>query len=406
MISIQEALDIIQANLPEPASQECFLEQALGKHLAADLEAPEPSPRYTNSAMDGFAVRWEDIAAATAEAPVTLELVGESRAGHPYAGQVGPGQAIRISTGAVFGNGCDTVVKVEDTSEAGEGAVSIRGPQASDQNIRYAGEEFQAGDMLLRRGAKVNAAAAALLAAVGQARVQVYRPARVAVLVTGSELVAVGEAIADYQIRDSNMIMLQAAALEAGAAITAARRISDELPATQEAIGAVEADIILCSGGVSMGKHDHVKEAAEANGFERLFWRIRQKPGKPLYLAKKGNTLLFGLPGNPVSAFLCFIHYVRPVITAMKGLPFGYATLPGRAAVDIHNRGKRDNMIRGRVVRDPQGCYAFTPLKKQNSHMLTSLTGGNGYIVLAPNQALPAGSECEIYRYDFSDETI
>ena len=405
MISIEEALQIIKKNIPAPTARECSLEDAIGRYLAEDILAPEPSPRYTNSAMDGYGVRWEDVCSATPESPAVLTIVGESQAGIPFPDIVRKGEAVRISTGAMLAAGCDTVVRIEDTRE-GNDMVPILTVKKKGQDVRIQGEEFQEGDLLLQKRTKISAPQAALLTSVGITRIRVYMPCEVAVLVTGSELVAAGEAIASHQIRDSNMIMLQAAIQETGGKLAGCLRISDDEQATREAIGNTKADIILCTGGVSVGRHDHVKDAAVANGFSPLFWQIRQKPGKPLYFAKKGTTLLFGLPGNPVSAFMCFAHYVRPVITALNGLPFGWPTVSGEVAADITNREKRTNMIRVQLTWRPNGGYCITHAEKQGSHMLTSLSEADGYIILGPGQSLKEGERSDVYRYDFRREPV
>ncbi|HKJ65759.1 MAG TPA: molybdopterin molybdotransferase MoeA, partial [Desulfopila sp.] len=290
-LSINEALEIIRDNLPRATSESLLLEKAIGRYLAEDICAPEPSPRYTNSAMDGFAVRWQDIMAVTEDHSVALRIIGESQAGDQFAGIVGPGEAVRISTGAVLADGCDTVVRVEDTEEK-DGSIHIKHVRAQGQDIRHRGEEFEQGELLLPRGARLNAAAAALLAGAGVVKLNVYKPCRVAILVTGSELVSVGEEIADDQIRDSNMIMLTAALQEAGAEVVRAIRVTDDALTTQRAIDETVADIVICSGGISVGRHDHVKRAAVDCGYIPLFWRILQKPGKPLFFARKGDMLL------------------------------------------------------------------------------------------------------------------
>ena len=405
MISIEDALQIIKNNIPAPTVRECSLAEAIGRYLAEDVLAPEPSPRYTNSAMDGYGVRWEDVCGATKESPAMLRIVGESQAGTPFAGSIRKGEATRISTGAMVAAGCDTVVRVEDTEERND-TVAILAVKKKGQDVRYQGEEFREGDLLLQKGTRIAAPQAALLASVGIQAIRVYKRCEVAVLVTGSELVSAGETIAGHQIRDSNMIMLQAAIQETGGVLARCLRVSDDAQATREAIGSAEADIILCTGGVSVGRHDHVKDAAEANGFSPLFWRIRQKPGKPLYFAKKGATLLFGLPGNPVSAFMCFAHYVRPVITALNGLPFGWPTISGEVAAEISNREKRTNMIRVQLTWRPNGGYCITHAAKQGSHMLTSLSEADGYIILGPGQTLKEGERSDVYRYDFRREPV
>ncbi|MBM9604837.1 molybdopterin molybdotransferase MoeA [Desulfopila inferna] len=404
-ISIAEALAIIKENIPEAAQKKCSLEEGIGKYLAEDITALEPSPRYTNSAMDGFAVRWQDVEEVHPDSPVSLKIIGESQAGMQYTDTVGQGEAVRISTGAVVAPGCDTVIRVEDTRDQGD-FVEIHAVKCQGQDIRYRGEEFQEGELLLRRGTKITAARAALLASIGVGKVTVFQPCRVAILVTGSELVSVGESIADDQIRDSNMIMLWAAVREAGGEVVSCIRVSDDEDATRLAIAEASADIVLCSGGISVGRHDHVKNAAAANGFDTLFWGIRQKPGKPLYFARRGKTLLFGLPGNPVSAFMCYTHYVRPVIASLNSLSFGWPMVSGEAVADIHNNGKRTNMIRVQLQWRPNGGYSITHAAKQGSHMLTSLAYADGYIILEPDQKLERGERIDVYKYDFIRELV
>ncbi len=403
ILSIIEALQIIRDNIPAITPMECSLQQGVGKYLAGDVIAPEPSPRYTSSAMDGYAVRWEDVRSVSRDSPVRLKIVGESQAGMQFRGAVGSGEAIRISTGAVLAEGCDTVVRVEDTLEQ-ENTVHIRAVRSQGQDVRHKGEEFNKGELLLSRGTRITAAAAALLAAVGLEKLSVCKPCEVALLVTGSELVSVGEEIGDDQIRDSNMIMLRAAIEDSGGEVVHAVRVSDSAEATQRAINETSADIVICSGGISVGRHDHVKKAAEDNGYKPFFWQIRQKPGKPLYFAGKGERLLFGLPGNPVSAFMCFTHYVRPVITALNGLAFGWPMVSGEAQDDITNTVKRPNMVRVRLQWRPNSGYFITHAARQGSHMLTSLTQADGYIILEPGQTLQAGERIDVYRYDFLRE--
>lgn len=400
MITIDEAVAIVKANVTVPAAEESPLDHALGRTLAEDILAPEPSPRYTNSAMDGYAVRWADVQGISLKQPVSLVVIGESRAGMPFSGAMEAGQAVRISTGAMLPDGADTVIRVEDTREQGE-SVIVSAAKRRGQDVRHEGEEFGPGVLLLAKGSRIAPPQAALLASVGITQVPVYRSCTAALLVTGSELVATGASIARHQIRDSNMIMLRAAVEQAGARLTTCARIVDDREVTARAIGEAQADIILCAGGVSVGPHDHVKEAAEANGFTPLFWRIRQKPGKPLYFARKGNTLLFGLPGNPVSAFMCFTHYVRPLIAAFAGQPFAWPTVSAQVATDITNTGKRTTMVRARRAEglSPHGWYVITNVEQQGSHMLTSLTEADGYIILEPGQKVQTGDRIEVYRF-------
>ncbi len=227
MISINEALQVIKNNIPSPVARNYFVEEVAGKILAEDIHAPEPSPRYSNSAMDGYAVRWEDVCGAEQKSPVSLKIVGESKAGAPFQEITRQGEAIRISTGAMITEGCDTVVRIEDTEE-NNGVVHIRAVRRQGQDIRYRGEEFQEGELLLTKRSKLSAPEVALLAAVGINMVKAYKPCEVAILVTGSELVGKGEKIAEYQIRDSNMIMLKTAIEESGGKVVYCGYVLDE----------------------------------------------------------------------------------------------------------------------------------------------------------------------------------
>lgn len=405
IISIEKALNLIKSNIPERVVVNYTIRQAIGNYLVEDIQAPEPSPRFTNSAMDGFAVRWKDVASVQSGAMADLKIIGESQAGSEFDGIVGPSEAIRISTGAFLANSCDTVIRVEDTEET-EGWVRIKKVRQQGQDVRQQGEEFQKGETLLRRGTRIAAPQAALLASVGIGKVKVFRPCRVTLLITGSELVSVGESIGTHQIRDSNMIMLEAAVTATGAQVNKSVLVQDHEEKTIEAISQADADVILCTGGVSVGRHDHVKSAAIRSNFTPIFWSIHQKPGKPLFFARKGNQLLFGLPGNPVSAFMCFTHYVRPLLGNLQGLTFGWPTASGKAAVDIINNGSRTNLMRVRLRWQPNGGYLISDAAKQGSHMLTSLSESDGYIILTPGQAVQQGQRIDVYQYDFTRESV
>ena len=403
MISIQEALQILEENLPDPRIDTVDLAEAHGRYLAESISAPEPSPRYTNSAMDGYAVRWPDVMAASQETPVMLKVIGESRAGLPFAGEVKAQEAVHISTGAMLPTGADTVVRVEDTRKPTDAAVEILAVRFQGQDVRYEGEEFSCGDELLCAGTKLSARQLAILATVGHHQVKVFAPPRVSILITGSEL-ASSEAteIKSHQIRDSNSIMLQSVLQEAGASVHSCSNVEDELQATIDAI--IKAfnqgvDFILCSGGISVGDHDHVKEAAEAVGFKELFWRIRQKPGKPLFAAQKDSTYLFGLPGNPVSAYMCFVHYIRPLLFTIRGRGMTWKTITAMAGGEIANTGKRTNFIRVKIDQQDGQLPRITDIKKQGSHMLSSIVNADGYIIVEPGTAVNPGEAVNAFLF-------
>jgi molybdopterin molybdotransferase len=403
MISIQEALQILEANLPESRIDTVDLSDASGRYLAESVTAPEPSPRYTNSAMDGYALRWLDVMDASLENPVLLKIKGESRAGMPFAGDVNEKEAVHISTGAMLPTGTDTVVRVEDTRRQGDTAVEILDVRFQGQDVRYEGEEFTCGDVLLGAGTKLSARQLAILASVGHNQVNVFAPPRVSVLITGSELSSsVSKEIKSYQIRDSNSIMLKSVLQEAGAAVQSSSIVEDELQATINAIdnAVIEgADFILCSGGISVGDHDHVKEAAETVGFKELFWRIRQKPGKPLFAAKKNSTYLFGLPGNPVSAYMCFVHYIRPLLFTIKGRGMTWKTVTAMTGGEIANNGKRTNFIRVTIDQQEGQLPRITDIKKQGSHMLSSIVHAYGYIIVEPGVSINPGEPVNVFLF-------
>ena len=403
MISIQEALHILQENLPEARVDTVNLSEAYGRNLAESIPAPEPSPRYTNSAMDGYAVRWSDVMDASQENPATLKVVGESRAGMPFDEEVKAEEAVHISTGAMLPQGADTVVRVEDTRKPGDDAVEILAVRSQGQDVRYEGEEFNCGDELLCSGTKLSSRQLALLSTVGHHQVKVYSEPRVFILITGSELAssAVKE-IKPFQIRDSNSIMLKSVLQEAGASVHSCSNVEDELQTTIDAIGkAVNqgVDFILCSGGISVGNHDHVKEAAETVGFKELFWRIRQKPGKPLFAAQKDSTYLFGLPGNPVSAFMCFTHYIRPLIFTMLGQEMSWKCITALAGGEIANNGKRTNFIRVKIDQQEGQLPRIIDVKKQGSHMLSSIVNADGYIIVEPGVTVNPGQAVNAFLF-------
>ena len=399
MISVHEALAILQQNRPAPRVVSVPLESAVGRRLAEDIPAPEPAPRYTSSAMDGFAVRWQDVVTTSEDAPVHLQVVGESQAGIPYGAAVAAGEAIRISTGAVVPAGADTVVRIEDCREA-DGRVAILKCRKQGQDVRHAGEEFGAGTVLVTRGQVLQARQIALLAAVGVDQVRVYDASRVSLLITGTELAHHGDGeIKPFQVRDSNTPMLKSAIVEAGGVIVNCIHVEDSLAATVAAMREAllkESDLVLCSGGVSVGRHDHVKEAAHQVGMEELFWKIRQKPGKPLFVARRGETLLFGLPGNPVSAFMCYTNYVVPTLAAMQGVSYLQKTVSARAEMAIDNPGSRTLFVRVKMTDEPNAVPTIAPLSRQGSHMLSSIVEADGYIVVEPGCTVQAGDLTEV----------
>ena len=402
MISVSEALQILDKNIPQPRLIILPLSEAYDRYLGEDILAPEPSPRYTNSAMDGFAIRWQDCAHASAAEPISLDIIGESQAGIPFAGVVTSGTAIRISTGAMLPEGADTVIRVEDTTEK-DGKVDIQVAPTLGIDVRIAGEEFDKGDLLFNHKQHLGTRELALLAAVGIYQVPVYDQPTVSLLVTGTELAQPYDSeILPHQIRDSNTIMLESGIAEARARLSVSMQVEDNLESTIQAISAAVArddDIILCSGGVSVGRHDHVKEAALEAGFKELFWKIRQKPGKPLFVGKRENSLLFGLPGNPVSAFMCYNNYVRPVLAKLQGTDSIVKSITAKTLEQVSNSGKRTHFIRVTIEDKPSEIAVIKEMAQQGSHMLSTIVHADGYIILQPGEVLEPGSLIEVFLF-------
>jgi molybdopterin molybdotransferase len=403
MISVQEAIDIIQKNLPELKAGEISLEQSINHVLAQDVQAPRSSPPFTNSAMDGFAVRWVDVEVVKDGIPKSLEIAGESQAGIPFEGSVNPNHAIRISTGAMLPEGTDTIIPIEDCQVTGEN-VLVKAVNKKAQHVRFSGEEFEKGETILKKGTDIHAPQLALLASVGISKVFIYHPPKISLNVTGTELVPHDQSAKAFQIHDSNSLMLAAAVKQSGGIVNTINHVKDDLQKTIAAIhnSVNNNQIILFSGGVSVGPHDHVKTAAEKAGFKPLFWKVLQKPGKPLFYARKNNCLLIGLPGNPVSAFMCYLYYVHPLVQALQGKLFSWQKVRGKLKTDVANTGNRAQFFRINIEKTDLNDLLVNILEKQGSHMLTSIAWADGFILLNSGETYQANQIIDVYLYPWS----
>jgi len=400
MITIQEAREIIRQNLPPRQTEKIDLAEAPGLVLAEDVVAREPSPRYTNSAMDGFAVRWEDVQTVAASGPVTLTIAGESQAGVPYAGELQAGEAVRISTGGMLCRGADTIVPIEEVEITAPNLKVLKADHHG-QHLRSEGEEFNTGDLLLTQHTRLEPPSIALLASQGITEVPVFRKPGVSIIVTGTELVPYNAAVKPWQIRDSNGIMLLSAVQKSGGKTTLNAHVDDSYEKTVAAVDRAkdQSDIILFSGGVSVGPHDLVKKAAEECGFQTLFWRVNQKPGKPLFFARSGNTLFFGLPGNPVSAYMCYLYYVHPALQYLQGKEYAHPAIRGKVASAIGNTTSRAQLFRVSLEETPGQLPLVRPVARQGSHMLTSLTDADGFIHLEVDSEFKEGDIVEVIPF-------
>lgn len=381
MLTVEEARARILAHITPLATEEIPLTTALDRILAEDAVAHDETPPFINSAMDGYALRSADTQSATPDTPVTLRLAGEVPAGSVYAGTVAAGETVRILTGAPVPDGADAVLQQELT-EVADGMVSLRQTVDIGANIRPAGGDLRPGMRLIAAGTQLGPAEIALLAAAGIHPVRVTRRPRVAILATGDELAPLGETPGPGQIRETNSPYLIAAVMRAGGEpmpLGIARDRSDDIRARLEQARA--ADLILTSGGVSVGDYDLVKQILAEQG-DIDFWRVRMRPGKPVAFGLLSGTPLLGLPGNPASAAVTFELFGRPTIRRMLGCaqierPLIQARLTGSNIA----RGDRRHYVRVRLMaRD--GILEARQTGAQDSHLISSLQGASAYLVI------------------------
>ena len=410
LIEIAEARRLVlERAQPLAEPQTVPLADALGRVLAEPVRSADPVPGFDNSAMDGYAVRAADTRGAGREHPAELAVIDESRAGHPAGRTLGAGEAIAISTGAKVPEGADAVVRVEDTRpvdpQGADGAVAVGQPVAvlaevaSGRDIRRAADDIAQGQTVLEPGAEIGPAELGVIASVGLDRVACSRRPRVSLLTTGDELQPPGEPLRPGAIRNSNAHALPPLALRTGAEVSAVEMVGDDQDATRQALErALDADLAVISGGVSVGEHDHVRAALDELGAEQIFWGVALRPGKPTWFGTggSGRPLILGLPGNPVSAMVTFILFARPAIRRMLGagderrtatavLDEAYAKRPGRA-----------HLVRCRLELRDDGWHA-RPTGPQGSHVLTSMLGADALAVLPTDQGdIAAGDRVEI----------
>ena len=361
------------------------VEASLGRYLASDLAAKRTQPAGDMSAMDGYAVRdagpWG--------------VVGESAAGRPYAGELPPGAAVRISTGALMPDGATAVLLQEEAARAGDALMAATGSEPSSRHIRRRGFDFAEGDVVLRAGTRIGPAQLALAIAAGTTVLEAGRLPRLAVLDSGDELVASGEGWEAHQLPASNGAMIAAMAASFAASIERLGPVADRMDAFAEALAKAEtADVIVTTGGASVGDHDLVRPALEAWGATIDFWRVAIRPGKPLLVARKGETFVLGLPGNPVSSYVTAFLFLLPLLRRLGGanecLPH---PLVARTTAELPAGSSRREFLRAHL----EGA-TVSPIDERDSSALRALAGANALIdrpVDAP--AVPAGGKVPVY---------
>ncbi len=362
LLSITEALELVLGRAQVLESEDVALDAAAGRVLAEPAVAAVDLPPFPASAMDGFAIR-------AADAPATLPIVARVAAGRPVAQELAAGEAMGISTGGVVPAGADSVVPIEDVEERDD-VLIVPGEVVEGANVRSRGGDLRAGDLVVKAGVRLGPVHLGALAAAGVATVGVSRYPRVVLAVTGTELRSSGEKLGRGEIYDANGVILAAQIRSTGATVERLPPVRDDAESTRAAIArGLEADVLITSGGVSVGVHDLVRTIEAELGVEELFWRVAVRPGKPVAFGVRGRTLVFGLPGNPVSSLVGFELFVRPALLAMQGAVEPRPMFrPGRLGSPVRLAG-RDSLLRARTRVDG-GAVVLDPLTGQESHMI------------------------------------
>jgi len=406
LVSIEEARTRVLAEAAPLPLETRSLVEALGAVLGEEIVAPHSVPPFDNSAMDGFAVRAADVVDANADSPTALLISETIPAGHMAKHRLGPGEAAKIMTGAPLPGGADAVVQSESTREEGSRVLVLESVRPG-RNIRRSGEDVGRGDLVLAAGSVLGPAEIGLIASLGLPSVQVHRLPRVAIISTGSELVEVDQPLGPGQIRNSNSYSLRGQCLQLGIQATALGIVPDDYAATRELIEqGLTYDVLLTSGGVSVGEFDFVKEVQDELGVERRLWGVAMKPGKPLAFGVRDGTLVFGLPGNPVSAMVSFELFVRPALLRLMG--YRKTTRPPYRAIiaeDVVNSDGRTYVVRVRAWREGS-IWHVSSTGAQGSGILRSMVGANG-LAFVPGgpRGVRAGEEVEflLFREDLQE---
>ncbi len=397
MISVQRAQQLIEAHCPPPQEENIFVSAARGRVNAHDLKSPLHLPLFDNSAMDGFALKSRDTMDATFENPVLLNVKGMIKAGD--AGQqivLRDQEACRIMTGAPIPRSADAVI-AKERAVLKDGSLAVSSPVLKGTNIRHRGEELKKGQKVIPKGTLISPGTIGFLATLGIERISVYRAPKITLITTGSELVAAGRPLAAGKIYDSNTPMIRAALEEMGIRPVFIRKLVDEPRIIKKilAFALKESDLIILMGGVSVGDCDYVKDALRRAGVSPIFWKVSQKPGKPLYFGKKNKTLVFGLPGNPAAVFTCFYEYVYPAIRIGMGHKGPYL----RSGVmklckPVQADPEKTLFLKGKTDEN----NGVVPLKRQQSHMISSFCEADSLVVIPPSSyGIRAGEEALVH---------
>jgi molybdopterin molybdotransferase len=399
LVELPDARDAILALAQPLEAERVALHDALGRVLAEDVTASEPVPGFDASAMDGFAVRAADVAGASPSSPAKLRVIAESRAGAPAGVELRGGEAVAISTGAMIPAGADAIVRVEDTTPS-NGTVELLAAVPAGWDVRRAGEDLRAGETVLRRGTTLTPAALGVLASLARTDVLCARRPRVALLLTGDELIGAGDRARPGAVRDSNSYAISALVRCCGGVLASSTKVPDEAAATRALLGSSLSgvDALVICGGMSVGAHDHVRPSLDALGAERVFWGLALKPGKPMWFGTLERTLVFGLPGNPVSAMATFTLLVAPALRALQGAAGNLPLETASIDVDYEKRAGRAHAIRCRLASSDDGWHA-SPTGPQGSHILTSMLAADALLIVpSETTSVKAGTRLAMVR--------
>jgi molybdopterin molybdotransferase len=398
LLPVAEALQRVLAQASALPAERAPLAEAHGRVLAEDVKSLRTQPPADVSAMDGYAVRAEDVMTA----PIDLVVVGEVAAGRPFPGQVHGGQAVRIFTGGEMPSGADTIVVQENTRREGDNVIVVTVAEKG-RHIRAAGLDFREKETLLARGHRLNGRDLGLAAAMNHPALPVHRKPRMALLATGDELVMPGRQPGPGQIVYSNGYSVAALARREGAEVSDLGIVGDTLPATIAAIQnarARRADVLVTMGGASVGDYDLVQQALTAEGMDLSFWKIAMRPGRPLMHGRLGTMQVLGLPGNPVSAYVCAVLFLIPLLRALAGrADVSVPEEPALLGSDLPENDERADYLRARLSRSPRGQLVATPFQMQDSSLTRVLAEADCLLIREPLAAkAPAGSPCVILK--------
>lgn len=387
---------LLDRSLPMTEVETVALAEANGRVLAEPVVARLTQPPFDASAMDGYALRAQDASATGSE----LAVIGTAAAGHPFDGAIGPGEALRIFTGAPVPAGADTILIQEDAEPLDGGRIRTKIAVARGRHIRPRGQDFAEGNIVLPEGIPLDYARLTVAAATNHPALVVYRRPKVAVLATGDELLPPGTMPAPGQIIASNTFGVGALARDNGAEVLDLGIVPDRQDAIEEAIGrarSAKVDVLVTIGGASVGDHDLVQKTLKAAGMELDFWRIAMRPGKPMMVGALGDMQVLGLPGNPVASLVCSLLFLEPLLRKRGHLPERKREAEAVAARDLAANDIRQDYLRARLVRDGAGNIAADPFDKQDSSMMKIFADSDALIIRPPHApALEAGDACPV----------